>query len=55
MSWIIVGTVIAGALLLSALFSGGEIGLYRVNRLRLHLAVQEGDRRAQSVAWPRHK
>ena len=50
MSWIIVGTIIAGGLVLSALFSGSEIGLYRVNRLRLHLAVQEGDRRAQSVA-----
>lgn len=50
MSWIIVGLIIAAGLFLSGFFSGAETGLYRVNRLRLHLAVQRGDARAARVA-----
>lgn len=50
MSWIVVGLVILVGLLLSGFFSGAETGLYRVNRLRLQLAVQGGDARAARVA-----
>lgn len=46
MSWIIVLTVVVIGLALSAMFSGAETGLYCVSRLRLHLAVQQKDRRA---------
>ncbi len=41
-------TLVACGLLIFfyALFSGSETGLYRLNRLRLHLTVRNGDRRA---------
>ncbi len=41
-------TLLAGGVLIFfyALYSAGETGLYRVNRLRLHLACRSGDRRA---------
>jgi len=38
--------LLASGLALSAFFSGAETGLYRVNRLRLHLGVQRRDPRA---------
>ncbi len=43
MSWVLVAIIIAVGLLLSGLFSGSEIGLYRLNRLRLQLARQQND------------
>lgn len=49
MSWAILGVVLAG-LLFSAFFSGAETGLYRVNRLRLHLRAQQRDPKALRLA-----
>ncbi|MEK6798614.1 MAG: CNNM domain-containing protein [Planctomycetota bacterium] len=43
-------TVILTGLLLSGFFSGAEIGIYRANRLRLHLAVRRGDAGARRLA-----
>lgn len=42
--------VILVGLLLSGYFSGSETGLYCVNKLRLHLGVQQGDPRAVRLA-----
>ena len=50
MTWIIVGSVIVTGLFLSAFFSGTETGLYRVNRLRLHLGVKQRDPQALRLA-----
>jgi len=51
--WVIAG-ILAGAmalgLFLSAFFSGAETGIYRVNRLRLHLGVQRHDPQALRVS-----
>ena len=49
-AWIAaVATFVAG-LLLSALFSGAETGLYCVNRLRVFLGVQRGEPRSKRLA-----
>lgn len=50
MSWGVVGVVIFLGLFFSGFFSGAETGLYRVNRLRLHLGVQRRDPRARRLA-----
>jgi len=53
MSWAVASMLalaIAAGLFLSAFFSGTETGLYRVNRLRLHLGVQRRDPRALCVS-----
>lgn len=43
MTWVwVIATIVVG-LFLSAFFSGAETGLYRVNRLRLHLGVRRRD------------
>lgn len=44
--WITMIAFIATTLLLAGLFSGSETGFYCLNRLRVHLGVQQGDRRA---------
>jgi len=46
MTWVLVITALAGGLLFSAFFSGAETGIYCLNRLRLHLAARNGDKRA---------
>jgi CBS domain containing-hemolysin-like protein len=48
--WIIVALLLAVGLGLSAFFSGSETGMYRVNRLRLHLGVLRGDPAAKRLA-----
>ena len=50
MIWAIGVVVAIAGLFLSAFFSGAETGLYRVNRLRLHLSVKQRDPRALRVA-----
>ena len=50
MSWVIVSVFILVGLALSAFFSGAEMGLYCVNRLRLHLGVQQKTRAAVRLA-----
>ena len=43
MTWAwVVATIVVG-LFLSGFFSGAETGLYRINRLRLHLGVRRRD------------
>ena len=49
MTWFgicILSLLIAGGLFLSGFFSGAETGLYRINRLRLHLDSKRSDPRA---------
>ncbi len=48
--WIIVGLLILIGLLFSGYFSGAEMGLYCVNRLRVFLGVQKGDPRSRRLA-----
>lgn len=50
MTWIIVSVVSLLGLFFSGFFSGAETGLYRVNRLRLHLGVRRRDPRALRLA-----
>lgn len=50
MSWVVVFTVMVIGLFLSGFFSGAETGLYRINRLRLHLGVRRRDPRALRLA-----
>lgn len=45
--WVVIGL---GGICASALFSGLEIGLYRLNRIRLHLLAQQGSSSAQRLA-----
>ena len=48
-AWIaVLGTV---GLLLSAFFSGSEIGFYRMSRIRLVLDARHGDRIARGLIW----
>ena len=49
MTWLALGIVLGG-LFFSAFFSGTETGLYRINRLRLHLGVQQRDPQALRLA-----
>lgn len=49
-SWVIAGVVIFVGLALSAFFSGVETGFYCLNRVRLQVRVQKGDRRAKHLA-----
>lgn len=49
MIWIGLSAALLGVFL-SAFFSGAETGLYRVNRLRLHLGVKKGDPQALSLS-----
>ncbi len=46
MMWVVVACGLILGVVGSGLFSGSETGLYCLNRLRLHLAVQQGDSRA---------
>lgn len=48
--WISMIAFILTTLLLAGLFSGSETGFYCLNRLRVHLGVQQGDRRAVRLA-----
>ncbi len=41
MTWFLIGLAMLAGLFLSGFFSGAETGLYRINRLRLHLGVQQ--------------
>lgn len=50
MIWLVVTTMLFVSLLGSGLFSGSETGLYCINRLRLHLGIQQGDPRAVRLA-----
>lgn len=50
MSWIIVSSIALLGLFLSGFFSGAETGLYRANRLRLHLGVRRRDPQALRLA-----
>lgn len=53
MTWVgisILGLLIAGGLFFSAFFSGAETGLYRINRLRLHLDSKRADPRALKLS-----
>lgn len=49
MTWVVLAIAVLG-LFLSAFFSGAETGLYRVNRLRLHLRVKERNLQALRMA-----
>jgi CBS domain containing-hemolysin-like protein len=50
MMWFVVALGLMVGVAGSGLFSGSETGLYCLNRLRLHLAVQQEDRRAVRLA-----
>ncbi len=50
MMWVAVALVALVGLFLSGFFSGAETGLYRVNRIRLHLKAQQRDPRAVRLA-----
>ena len=43
--------LLGGGLILSALFSGSEIGFYRIPRVRLRLDALEGDFIARGLLW----
>ncbi|MGD2108580.1 MAG: CNNM domain-containing protein [Phycisphaerae bacterium] len=49
MTWLLIGIVLVG-LFLSGFFSGAETGLYRVNRLRLQLGVQQREPSSLRIA-----
>ena len=50
MIWPLMVIVVLTGLCLSGFFSGAETGLYRINRLRLELGVQERKKRAINLA-----
>ncbi len=50
MSWAIVTIIVILGLFLSGFFSGAETGLYRADRVRLYLGVQQRDPRALRLA-----
>lgn len=50
MSWPLITGIAAVGLFLSAFFSGAETGLYRINRVRLHLGVQKREPHALRLA-----
>ncbi|GAF71453.1 unnamed protein product [marine sediment metagenome] len=50
MSWTIAILLVLAGLFFSAFFSGSETGLYCLNRLRIQLGVDRGDRRALRLA-----
>ena len=50
MSWILIALAAAAGLFFSGFFSGAETGLYRINRVRLHLGVQRREPHALRLA-----
>lgn len=50
MSWPVIVLIATVGLFFSAFFSGAETGLYRINRVRLHLGVQKRDPQALRLA-----
>jgi putative hemolysin len=46
--------VFALAIVLSAVFSGGETGMYCISRIRLHVKAERGDRRARRLEHVLH-